>query len=305
MSDYLKRYQAGEYSQVWKELVALGDQVRTEPIYSDAQAVAQETMRRARHNVELLVKGLQKLGFKFHDPSEIFVPTTKAQLKELDIFEREVGLVPLSLRAWIEQVGTVYFMGTYPRLSYYTPNSGFLDDAVTGVMGGKPQTLDLSNFPQQLDEAEAIPLEVRNMFKNFFGAFGGQMKQVIEDDKPADAPLPDDQQAISDPLVVDPYEVSVEVYQEWQEYNEDDNPFVATIAPDIFHKSNISGGGGYEIELPNAAADAILRHTEWRQMTFVEYLRLSFEWGGFPGLQDYEHRDEALLASLKEGLLPL
>lgn len=86
ISDYLKRYQAGEHSQVWKELVALGDQVRAEPIYSDAQAVAQETMRRARHNIELLVKRLQKLGFKFHDPSEIFVPTTKAQLKELDIF---------------------------------------------------------------------------------------------------------------------------------------------------------------------------------------------------------------------------
>lgn len=174
-----------------------------------------------------------------------------------------------------------------------------------GTTDGKPQTLDLSNFSQQLDEADAIPLEVRNMFKNFFGAFGGQMKQVIEDDKPADAPLPDDQQAISDPLVVDPYEVSVEVYHEWQEYNDDDSPFVVTIAPDIFHKSNISGGGGYEIELPNTAPDAILHHIEWQQMTFVEYLRLSFEWGGFPGLQDYAHRDEKLLASLKEGLLPL
>ena len=38
---------------------------------------------------------------------------------------------------------------------------------------------------------------------------------------------------------------------------------------------------------------------------FVEYLRLSFAWAGFPGLQDFEHRDEDLLETLREGLLPL
>jgi hypothetical protein len=84
-----------------------------------------------------------------------------------------------------------------------------------------------------------------------------------------------------------------------------DAPYFVTIAPDIFHKSNVSGSDGFEIDLPHAAADAPLRNTEWGDLTFVEYLRLSFEWAGFPGLKDYERRDEALLASLKEGLLPL
>ena len=40
--------------------------------------------------------------------------------------------------------------------------------------------------------------------------------------------------------------------------------------------------------LPNAAADGIVRYaaedllqgTDWHEMTFVEYLRLSFEWAG-------------------------
>jgi hypothetical protein len=59
------------------------------------------------------------------------------------------------------------------------------------------------------------------------------------------------------------------------------------------------------VTLLHGAADAVLHYTEWREMTLVEYLRLSFAWAGFPGLQDYEQRDECLLAALKEGLLPL
>ena len=57
--------------------------------------------------------------------------------------------------------------------------------------------------------------------------------------------------------------------------------------------------------LPDAAADCLLRDTGRGELTFVEYLRLSFEWAGFPGLRDCRDRDEEILASLTEGLLPL
>ena len=109
---------------------------------------------------------------------------------------------------------------------------------------------------------------------------------------------------MSDPLVVEMSEISVDAYEEWQDY-EEDGPFLVDIAPDIFHKSNISGSDPYSIQLPHAAADAPLLNTEWGDFTFVQYLRLSFAWAGFPGLQDYQQRDEALLATLKEGLLPI
>jgi hypothetical protein len=55
MASYLARYLDGEHEQVWAELVALGAAVRDEPLYSDAWAIACETMRRVRHNIELLV----------------------------------------------------------------------------------------------------------------------------------------------------------------------------------------------------------------------------------------------------------
>lgn len=65
MASYLERYLNGEHEQVWNELIALGDSVRHEPVYSDARAVAQETMRRARRNIETLYQRLQSIGFQF------------------------------------------------------------------------------------------------------------------------------------------------------------------------------------------------------------------------------------------------
>jgi hypothetical protein len=61
-ASYLERYQAGEHEQVWAELYALGTAVREEPLYGDALAVARETMRRARYNIETLIPRLQTLG---------------------------------------------------------------------------------------------------------------------------------------------------------------------------------------------------------------------------------------------------
>jgi hypothetical protein len=55
MASYLERYLNGEREQVWAELMTLGAAVREVPLYSDAWAVASETMRRVRHTIELLV----------------------------------------------------------------------------------------------------------------------------------------------------------------------------------------------------------------------------------------------------------
>ena len=37
---------------------------------NDALAVAMETMKRSRHNVELIIPKLEKLGYKFGNPEE-------------------------------------------------------------------------------------------------------------------------------------------------------------------------------------------------------------------------------------------
>ena len=62
---YLERYCNREYEQVWDELQALGSAVRQEPLYSDALAVARETMRLVRQTIEELIQRLIRIGFVF------------------------------------------------------------------------------------------------------------------------------------------------------------------------------------------------------------------------------------------------
>lgn len=91
----------------------------------------------------------------------------------------------------------------------------------------------------------------------------------------------------SDPLVVEPPDLCIAQYREWQAYDEEDktnDPYVAAIAPDIFHKDNVSGGGPYGFSLPNNVIDGVLLYEE-HNLYFVSYLRFALlEWGGFPGL---------------------
>ena len=114
---------------------------------------------------------------------------------------------------------------------------------------------------------------------------------------------------MSDPLNFDMGEINVDFYNEWRESQEDDSddfdvPFSVSIAPDFEHKSNISGAGGYDVALPNPAADCKLLY-ESHRTTFVNYLRLSFRWGGFLGLEEAKNRSDELVAQLIEGLLPI
>jgi hypothetical protein len=123
---YLERYMAGEYERVWDELVALGAEVREEPLYSDALAVARETMRRVRHNIEMLIPRLQTMGYQLGygwahgrdfpsgPPDPIFSPPPPNVAEILAELEAYAGALPLSLRAFYEVVGAVNFVGEPP-----------------------------------------------------------------------------------------------------------------------------------------------------------------------------------------------
>jgi hypothetical protein len=91
---------------------------------------------------------------------------------------------------------------------------------------------------------------------------------------PARSPL------CTDPLVVEPLEMVVEFAIE--------EGVSIIIAPDALHKADTSGGDPYQIELPNPAADGILLF-ENHDLYFVDYLRLAFRFGGFPGYEGIEH----------------
>lgn len=92
--------------------MALGEQVRQEPIYSDAYAVAEEAMRRVRANAETLVSRLNAIGFQFYE-TPLRPPLPDAGKRILE-FEKNSAQIPLVWRACCEIVGGINFTGNHP-----------------------------------------------------------------------------------------------------------------------------------------------------------------------------------------------
>ncbi|MGZ3582155.1 MAG: SMI1/KNR4 family protein [Ktedonobacterales bacterium] len=143
MGRYLERYLAGECQPVWDELLAQGAAIREEPLASEGFAVARETMRRVRHNIEPLILRLGMLGYRFgeipHIPNwnsepwerefvqayPVFQPPPPDTARTLDELEQQVGVLPLSIRAFYLEIGGVNFIGSHatldPNLLGYDP----------------------------------------------------------------------------------------------------------------------------------------------------------------------------------------
>jgi hypothetical protein len=118
--NYLERYKNGEYQQVWEELLALGPKVRQEPHFSQAWAVAEETMRRVQRNCALIVSRLEEEGYTFGvypDGSKDYfsfgplVPPTEQTSADIEVLEEMAGPIPLSLLAFWKIVGSVDLVG--------------------------------------------------------------------------------------------------------------------------------------------------------------------------------------------------
>lgn len=275
MSTYLQRYLDGEREAVWAELMALGPGIRQEPLYSDARAVARETMMRARANVELLVERLTALGYHFVSDALGDAPTPHVRpspesLAALRALEDEFGSLPLAIETWYEVVGAVDFMGSYPGLSAYEridPNNLLMSHQ------GQPVRMSLFPQPHIVGPASASDLQPN-------------------------------QDPTSDPLVVWPA-IEALADEEPESDDEDEPAFSLGFAPDALHKANVSGGDGPHIGFGDAGMDAPMSGDDWNGTPFVAYLRAVFVWGGFPGLRDEPNPPRELLAQLTEGLLPL
>jgi hypothetical protein len=149
MPTLLERYVAGEHEQVWKELAELGPLVRRPEHFQGAYAVAQETMRRARSNIETLRGRLTTLGYEFANGGEVHVQPEPDIEERINALEGKVGPLPLSLRAFYEIVGSVDFCQSPAQLKI-----GRLQEQEAGQQARTPESelLELGAFD---------PLEVR------------------------------------------------------------------------------------------------------------------------------------------------
>jgi hypothetical protein len=117
---FLTRYRAGASIQVWRELLVLGAQVQAPAFIEDAYAVALETMRGVRQNVEAVHERLQQLGYEFWVPDQVHVPPAADALAMLAEVERLRGPIPLSLKAFYAVVGSVDFRQSPRQLVHWS-----------------------------------------------------------------------------------------------------------------------------------------------------------------------------------------
>jgi hypothetical protein len=84
-----------------------------------------------------------------------------------------------------------------------------------------------------------------------------------------------------DPLVVSPPAHALADLEDYLE--EPEGPFLIPIAPDFFHKANVSGGMYYNVSVSSGNDDPLL-NDERHGVSLLEYLAIALGWGGFPGL---------------------
>jgi len=105
-----------------------------------------------------------------------------------------------------------------------------------------------------------------------------------------------------DPLVVYGLDDGLVEFDD-EDDEEEGRPSAVTIAPDDLHKANVSGGDAYEMAIPELRADGELLN-ERHRLFFVEYLRVAFRFGGFPGYDGVDKIPREI-AALADGLVAL
>ncbi len=108
--------------------------------------------------------------------------------------------------------------------------------------------------------------------------------------------------SIVDPLFVYSIDMAITMVTEQRRMGTWDSNPKLSIAPDNYHKYGYSGSGAYSINLPSRAIDAPLL-LERHNTTFINYLRICFQWGGFPGLEIENRLSDEELHFLTESFL--
>ena len=133
MSTLHSRYLAGDYIGVWQEIRLLQHRIHWPQYIDDITAVVTETMRRARHNVDLIIEHLQDDGYQFVWPGGTnyfadrsrWIPDAEST-NMINFIDGLCGPIPLVISEWIRSVGDVNLVGNHPKW----PKQDMLTDAL-------------------------------------------------------------------------------------------------------------------------------------------------------------------------------
>lgn len=158
----------------------------------------------------------------------------------------------------------------------------------------QPPTSEASKHIADLEHlAGSLPLSLKSWFEevgcvNLIGLFPSNERSYGP---------------VLDPLYVESVEMVLQIVTRYVEIGGWEEEPILPLAPDGYHKYGYSGAGSYNIILPCHAVDTLFVD-EPHQTTFVNYLRICLNWGGFPGLEKECRLSPDELAFLTKDLLP-
>jgi hypothetical protein len=314
----LERYVAGDREQVWRDLVELGPAVRSDFYYPDAKAVADETMRRARHNIEALVEKLKSLGYTFGFGSHRAQPLTDP-LEAIQNAMRHTGAI-----SRMEQVAGInpsnLVEGLLEKMKQFSqsgfqPRNAYEESMATMTQGIEKMR---AQFQERVPQMEAMPRVQPKAAPPFRAPSKKIAKELDSLEKKQGGPLPISLRAWYESIgsvdltgiheVVSPYGAD-DTCGALQVFQFSDSLKFAEMMGDEDDESEgmeltlwAADGDQYTVQVPDPAADAEL--LGWSQ-TFVAHLRETFAWGGFADWKGRAERPQKEIDFLREGLLPL
>ena len=290
------RYLAGEHAGVWNELTALGEEVYYDSLAIDALAVAYETMDRALTNIRLLVTQLHTVGYAFNPM--VMAPYYKNSQMDMGMW---AALESMTLEALMDPHHRELLRQSDVRAtSREAGERQKLKDEQERHRGVAHPIDNGSQLPHErikriAKAAGEMPISLRTWYKVIGGV---NLTGSHHDISPFGVK--------SDPLFVAPLDFVLDAFRAWEEDEwELGQPFQVPISPD----SEVKAGGSpttsmLSITLPAPQMDFIIE-AGVQQRTFVEYLRHSFEWAGFPGYAELPGQPPEFVRLLKERMLPI
>jgi len=313
-AQWLSRYQAGEHEAVWTEMVSLGPNVRSNPYLEPAWLVAQETMRRARRNIETIVGRLDQIGYEFwngrHGPVRPRVNLSSVEALyasamkhsppgQSAVFQQRFGNLLEKAKAMTATAEAMRDVKAPPLSPVASP----LDDE---IVFSPPAAKTIALLRKLEKKGLAIPLSLKAWAEvvgdiNLSGAHPALCFWRHSNSSCA----------LADPLMISLDDLMFQGEQWLDSRGEGDSADEVDVMLgwDAITKAELTVADeeidkGYNLRLPAAAADAMLNN-EPHQTTFVGYLRIAFRFGGFPGWERQATRPEKELRFLSDGLLPI
>jgi hypothetical protein len=314
LSNYYDRYQRGERIEVWSDLIALGEAVRQEAVYSDAVAVGRETMTRARQNVEMLIARLDGIGYEFLTRQRA-MQGLAAHLEGMRAFAAtqleavRTNQFPAyeSLEAFQPGFVKNQFLPAAEQLANSPRVQWLIDNIRTGASGESlANSLEdpsiytrAANREAEFENVERIlggplPVSLRAWSEavahvSFLGSHP-VLNPRAATSFDTTGPVPNSEEsAPPDPLFLHDVVAAAR--------DRDD--------PDLWDGDIFLTGIGESngMRLPDSSADSPFG--DGKQGFFVEYLRRVFAWGGFPGWERRPNPPLDLIRELTHGLQPI